>query len=51
MVLFLSDSLPIIKDGACVINPDDRQSIRTYSVLLFTDRNTAMYFDSFFTYI
>ena len=40
------DNLPRIKDGAYVINLDDKQGKGTYCVPLFTDRNTVVYFDS-----
>ena len=36
-----------IKDGAYVINLGDKKSEKTYWVLLFIDRNIALYFDSF----
>ena len=36
-----------IKDGAYVKNLDDKNSKGTNWVSLFTDRNTAVYFDSF----
>ena len=40
-------NLPKIKDGAYVINLDESQSWGTHLVLLFIDRNTAVYLDSF----
>ena len=36
-----------IKDGANVINLDDKKSKGTHCVSLVIDRNTAEYFDSF----
>ena len=52
MVLFLRDNLPRIKDGAYVINLDDKQIKGKHWISLFTDRNTAVCFDSFrFEYI
>ena len=36
-----------MKDGAYVINLDDKKSKGTHWVSLFVDRNTAVYFDSF----
>ena len=45
--VFSRDKLPIIKDGAYVINLDDKQSKGTLWVSLFIDRNTPVYFDSF----
>ena len=36
-----------MKDGAYVINIDDKRSTGTHWVSLFVDRNTAVYFDSF----
>ena len=41
-VVFSRDNLPRIKDGAYVINFDDKQSW----VPLFINKNTAVYFDS-----
>ena len=44
--------LPRVRDGAYVINLHDKQSKGTHSVLLFINRNTAVYFDPFkMTYI
>ena len=36
-----------MKDGAYVINLDDKNSKGTHSVSLFINRNTAVYLDSF----
>ena len=44
---FSRDNLPRIKDGAYVINLDDKKSKGTHWISLFIDRNTAVYFDSF----
>ena len=46
---FSRDNLPRIKNGAYVINLDDKQNKRTHWISLFFDRNTAVYFDSFRT--
>ena len=43
--VFSSDILP--KDGAFVINLDDKQNKETNWVSLFIDINRAVYFDSF----
>ena len=40
------DNLPRMKDGGC-LNLHDKQSIGTHCVSLFSDRNTAVFFDSF----
>ena len=45
-VAFSRDNLPRIKDGAYVINFDDKQSKGTHWVPLFIKKNTAVYFDS-----
>ena len=45
--VFSRDNLPRIKDGAFIINLDDKQIKETYWGLLFIDRNTAVNFDSF----
>ena len=47
MTFFQEKKLPRIKDGAYVINLDDKKSKGTHWVSLFIDRNTAVYFDSF----
>ena len=44
---FKRHNLSRIKDEAYVINFDDKQSKRTHWILLFIDRNTAVYIDSF----
>ena len=50
--VFSRNILPRIKDGAYVINLDDKNSKGTHWVSLFSGRNTAVYFDSFgFEYI
>ena len=46
-VFFLIDNLPRIKDGAYMINLDDKQSKGTQLVSVFIDNDLAMYFDSF----
>ena len=45
--VFSRNNLPRIKDGAYVINLDDKNSKRTHWVSVFIDRNLAVYFDSF----
>ena len=47
--VFSRNNLPIIIDGAYVINLDGKNSKGTHWVSLFIDRNTAVYFDSFGT--
>ena len=47
--IYSRDILPRIKDGAYVINLDDKQSKRTHCVTLRINTNTAVYFDSFGT--
>ena len=49
MEIFSRDSLPTIKDGAHVINLDDKQSKIMHWVSLVIDRNTAVYWDFFGT--
>ena len=44
---FSRDNLPKMKDGAYVINHDSKQSKRTHRISLVIDKNTAVYFDSF----
>ena len=44
--LFLKRKLHRIKNGAYVINLDDKQSKQTNCVSLFIERNAAVYFDS-----
>ena len=44
---FSRDNLPRIKDGANVLNRDDKQSKGAHWFSLFIDRNTAAYFHSF----
>ena len=45
--VFSRNNLPRIKDGAYVINRDDKNSKGTHWVSLFIDRNTAVYSDFF----
>ena len=47
MALFSRNNLPSIKDGAYIINLDDKKNKGTHWVSLFINRNTAVYFDSF----
>ena len=47
MVFYLRNILPRIKDGAYIINLNDKQSKRTHWVPLFIDRSKAVCFDSF----
>ena len=47
IMVFSRDNLITIKDEAYVINLDDKQSKGTHRVLLFIDRNTVVYFNSF----
>ena len=47
MTLFSINNLPKIKDGAYVINLNDKNSKGTHWVSLFTDRNLDVYFDFF----
>ena len=44
---FSRNNLPKIKDGAYVINLDDKNSKATHWFSLFIDRNLAICFDSF----
>ena len=44
---FSRNNLPKIKDGAYLINLDDKNSKATHWVSLFIDRNLAICFDSF----
>ena len=41
------NNFPTMKDGAYVVIPDDENIKGTYWVLLFIDRNSTGYFDSF----
>ena len=45
-VVFSRDNFPRIKDGAYVINIDDKQSKGTLWISWFIDWYTAVYFDS-----
>ena len=45
LMVFLQETISRIKDGAYVINLDDKK--RKGKVSLFIERNTAVYFDSF----
>ena len=44
---FLIDNLPKIKDGAHVINIDDKQSKGIHWISLLINKNTAVVFDTF----
>ena len=44
--VFSTSKLPKIKDGAYVLNLDDKKGNRTHWVSLLIDRNAAVYFDS-----
>ena len=44
---FPRGNLTRIKDGVYVINFNDKQSKETHWIPLYTDRHTAVYFDSF----
>ena len=46
MAFFSRNNLPRVKDGVNVINLDNENSKGTHWVLLFIERNTAVYFDS-----
>ena len=46
-VIFSWNNLTRIKDGAYVINLDEKKSKETHWVSLLINRNTAVYFDSF----
>ena len=45
--IFSRNNLPEIKDGVYVINLDDKNGKGTHWVLLFINKNTTVYFDSF----
>ena len=45
--VFSRNNLPTIKDGAYVINLDDKNSKGTHWGSLFIDRNAMVYFESF----
>ena len=45
--VFSTNNLPRIKDGAYVINLDDKNSKGTHWISLFINKNTAVYFYSF----
>ena len=47
MALFSRNNLPRIKDGAYLINLNERKAKGKHWVSLFIGRNTAVYFDSF----
>ena len=47
MVFFSRDNLTRIKDGAYIINLDDKQSKGTHWASLFIDRNIVVCLDSF----
>ena len=44
--VFSTSKLPKIKDGAYVLNLDDKKGNRTHWVSLLIDRNAAVYFGS-----
>ena len=44
--VFSRNNLPTIKDGAYIINLDDKNSKGTHCVTLNIDKNTSAYFDS-----
>ena len=44
---FSRNNLPRLKDGAYVINLDNKNSKETQLVSLFVNKNIAIYFDSF----
>ena len=44
--VFSRNNLPRIKDGAHVINLDDKKSKGTHWVSLFINRNIAVYFET-----
>ena len=46
-MFFSRENLPAIKDGSYVIHFGDKQSKETHWVLLFIDRNTTIYLDTF----
>ena len=46
-VVYSSNKLPKIKDGACVINLDELESIGTHWIALYVNGNNILYFDSF----
>ena len=45
--VYSRNNLPIIKDGAYVINLDEYQSIGTHWIALYLNANNIVYFDSF----
>ena len=45
--VYSRDNLPIIKDGAYVINLDEDSDIGTHWIALYVQNNDATYFDSF----
>ena len=45
--VFLRNIIPRIKDGACVVNLNDKNSKGRQWVSSFIDENTAVYLDSF----
>ena len=47
MESFSRNSLPRIKDGAYVINLNDKKSKGAHWISLLIDKDTAAYFDSF----
>ena len=51
LMVFSRNNLPRIKDGLYAINHDDKNSKGTNWVSLFIDKNTTIYFDSFWNWI
>ena len=45
--VYSKDNLPKVKDGAYIVNLDDKQSKGTHWISLFIEKNTAVYFDYF----
>ena len=45
--VFLKNSLPKIKDGAYVINPDKYKSNEIHWIALYVNGENVIYFDSF----
>ena len=45
--VYSRNNLPKIKDGACVIDLDECESIGTHSIALYLNANNIVYFDRF----
>ena len=45
-VYFRTDLINTTKNGACVINLDERKSIESYRIVSYINSNDAKYFDS-----